>query len=608
MTADLHPPRIRVLHEVVRNKIAAGEVVERPASVVKELAENALDAGATRVAVELEQGGQRLVRVTDDGCGMDEANLVRAVERHATSKIADVDDIFHITTMGFRGEALPSIGSISRLNLLSAPRDAQTGHQLVMEGGKILRVTPAPPRGGTTVEVRDLFYNTPARRKFLKSASAEVAAIGETITRLALAHPGVGFVLTHNGGTSLDLPPHNSLAERIATLFGNQLAARLRVVDFAAGPLTIEGFAAAPPESRPNSRGVYLFLNRRWIRHPGLARVIADAYRGSLPPRRYPFTVLYLRIDPEQVDVNVHPTKEEVRFENENLLCGSARRAVESALVQSGGFGAPSAPTSIEPASSPPPPASSRFGGPATRAAEPPQTYRAAPHLEPTAGRNIPVLTPSEARERVEPTSTEADGERQQTLPQMPMSKRRFLGQAGEKYLLLEDEEGLLLVDQHALHERWNYEKLQDRHRPLLSQQILTPVRIDLSVFEAARVDEALPLLREFGFALERVDGQAVAVTAHPEIVKPNTLAQVVRDVLHDLEGASETMSALRDKLLASLACRAAVLFGTPLPPAACLGLLEKLEEAKKPLTCPHGRPTTVRLAWDELAARFGRS
>ncbi len=614
---------IQVLPPAVQNKIAAGEVVERPASVVKELVENSLDAGARHIEVALEEGGHRLLRITDDGCGMSEQDLMLALQRHATSKIRDVDDIFHIQTMGFRGEALPAIGSVSRLTVATCLRDADVGSALKHEGGITQRVQPAPPRPGTCVTVEDLFFNTPARRKFMKSASAEVAAISEVITRLALARADVGFRLVNNGRITLEVPPQSSRAERIGSLFGRDVASRLvAVFRESQQGFSVQGFAARPPESRANSRQIYVFLNQRWIRHPGIARVIRDAYRGMLPPRRYPFAVLYLDLDTEQVDVNVHPTKEEVRFENERQIVGTVRRAVAEALAEpedaAAGAGEPGT------------------TGPGER--KPPQDASAAEAVResvPARPSKAAALCPSGSTPEEGPSSpgpgsvtsrdglasarassaeagqsaSEASPPQQASLPGQSPPQHRVLAQAGRRYLVVESPEGIKLVDQHALHERWNFERLRDRQKPVVSQQLLLPVVVELSPEEAARLDEVLPLLREFGFGIERFGLSTLSVSAVPEIVKPSKVEQVVRDVFADVDkGGAGALRALREELLASLACHSAVLFGTHLPHDALVAIMDKFHEAKEPLTCPHGRPTTVTITWEELERRFGRA
>lgn len=673
-----HAPRtIRILPDVVQNKIAAGEVVERPASVVKELAENAIDAGATRISIEMEEGGQRLIRVADDGCGMDESNLLRAIERHATSKIEDVDDIFRIATMGFRGEALPSIGAVSRLRITTCPHDAEEGHQLLVEGGRIERVAPASPKPGTIVEVRDLFFNTPARRKFMKSPSAEVAATHETVTRLALAYPHVAFRVDQGGRRSMEVPAHESLADRIVCLFGRDLTRRLIPVSHtgAEGAVRIQGYCAAPPESRANSRGIYILLNKRWIRHPGLMRMVVDAYRGALPPRRYPFAVLCLTVDTASVDVNVHPAKEEVRFENESMIVGLTRRAVEAALRERLGHHASGMPGAVgaDPAASPhgtgghtgqaddlscqTAPADARQVG----ARQPPGTSDGAAHSHasaptgaaPTHANHVrdTVSAPSASSCEVPSTSTppagmpassaggssdasppgaqahpsqsttpsaseRVAGDRSPAVPvgvvsaqgQLDVEAARFhlLGQVGGRYLVLEDAEGMLLVDPHALHERWNYERLLAREKSILSQRMLIPCEVHLTATEAARAEEALPFLRGCGFQADLEDATLV-VRAHPDFVRPGGIDRFIRDVLADLDDAGERVRDLRETLAASMACRASVLFGQTLPEESCLAVLEAFHRTEQPTTCPHGRPTFIRMNWNELAQRFGR-
>lgn len=660
-----HAPRtIRILPDVVQNKIAAGEVVERPASVVKELVENAIDAGATRIAIEMEEGGQRLIRVADDGCGMDEPNLLRAIERHATSKIGDVEDIFRIRTMGFRGEALPSIGAVSRLSITTCPHDAEEGHQLLVEGGRIQRITPASPKPGTIVEVRDLFFNTPARRKFMKSPGAETAAAHETVTRLALAHPGVAFRVDQGGRRSMEIPAHTSLADRILSLFGRDLARRLIPVSHtgAEGAVRIQGYCAAPPESRPNSRGIYILLNNRWIRHPGLMRMVADAYRGSLPPRRYPFAVLCLSIDTSSVDVNVHPAKEEVRFENESMIVGLTRRAVEGALRERLGdpaSGMPGAPRIDSPQTRPGSESTTHPipdrtpGTPPTAvsgtAAQPPGTAPPEANRTPTPPRHgdaprFPHPTggtghssssrsgegtgssrsagddrspPGEGKRSPHPgasASELAGGDAASAAPgasgqgrlDVEAARLRLLGQVGERYLVLEDGEGMLLVDPHALHERWNYERLLARETSILSQRMLLPCEVHLTATEAARAEEALPFLRGCGFEID-LDGTTLLVRAHADFVRPGGIDRFIHDVLSDLDAAGERVRDIRETLAASMACRASVLFGQRLPDESCLAVLEAFHRSEQPATCPHGRPTFIRMDWSELAQRFGR-
>lgn len=659
---DASEPRINRLPEVVQNKIAAGEVVERPASVVKELVENSLDAGATSITVEVEEGGMRLLRVIDDGRGMGAQNLELCVERHATSKIREVEDIFHIRTMGFRGEALPSIGAVSRLSISSCLPGEAAARCLRLTGGTKEGISPAPPRRGTVVEVRDLFFNTPARRKFMKSPAAEVAAISETLTRLALANPQIGFSLSNNRKRVLELPAHEDLQARICALFGKNL--RLLPVERSCGEdgeLVVSGFCARPPESRANSRFIYTFLNQRWIRHPGLARAVAEAYQGSLPPRRYPFAVLRLEIDPARIDVNAHPTKEIVRFENESLIVGGTCKAVREALAGasfineveqarstegaqelrtraaeaaaayiSNNRHTPQAMPSRQPQANArsisreaehTPGARAHFAPHSLPQARPSFTDRA--HLPPRP-QVIPQNLPQSWREDAENAETNGDTGRHEQLLRETTARDaggesaqvqqdmlveglrglRFIGQAGQRYLLVERADGLLLVDQHALHERWNYDRLRERRREIAGQRLLLPLQLTLTPAEAATAGHAAGLLREMGFELTLAGENELLISAHPEIIPAHKIEQAVRDVLGDLE--QTPLEDFEQHLCASLACHSAVLFGKALAPEACLALLEKYRDGQL-LACPHGRPTSIFYSWQELASRFGR-
>lgn len=610
----LSPPRIRILPEHVQNQIAAGEVVERPASVVKELIENALDADAHEIAIAIQEGGQRSIRVADDGWGMDEANLLLAVERHATSKITSVEDIFQIQSFGFRGEALPSIASVSKMTITTCLRGASEGVTLVLEGGKRIRISPSPARPGTVVTVEDLFFNTPARRKFLKSSSAETAAIHEIVTRIALAHPSISLRVEANNRPTLILPPHTSTAERVSAIFGRDLASRLLAVHREGEGIEIEGWIAQPPESRPDSRSIFLFLHRRWIRHLGFVRVIADAFQGSLPPRRYPFAILFLRVDPQRVDINVHPTKEQVRFQEESRIAGMLRRAVEEAL-QMRDFRAAFSAQSLEVSTRPEPmPSEEGRTGQTERVKDPVfvETLPIASRKSREVGMLDPFFhaSPQEKHKERATISSEAKKvteKEQASLPIAPVEGYRILGQAGGRYLVLETPAGIRLLDQHAVHERWNYERLLDQEHPVASQRMLLPVVVELSPSEAQRIDEALPILREFGFEIERFGLATLSVSAHPEIVTPEAVASTVRDLFADLEQAGATMGGVRERILRSLACQASVRFGRHLPESEVIALVEAFDRAKKPLTCPHGRPTSILFTWEELARKFGR-
>ena len=629
---------IRVLPDIVQNKIAAGEVVERPASAVKELIENAIDAGASRINIEIEEGGMRTIRIADDGCGMSKEDLLISVERHATSKIHDVEDIFSISTMGFRGEALPSIGSVSRLTISTCLDGQETGNSLKVTGGKVEGIMPAPPRKGTSVEVNDLFFNTPARRKFMKSSAAEMGAINETITRIALANPGVAFIVKGNGKKSMELAAKDRLDERIADLFGRSI--ELLPVEYTTsnGELKISGFCGKPPESRGNSKFIYTLLNNRWIKHPGINKGIIDAYQGNLPPRRYPFAVLCFNIDPAKVDINAHPTKEVVRFENSSLFVGGCRKAIEHTLrgispaevmdsvkaermnqlregsIRSNAEGYMS--NSFKPGGDNDGSAISKYldsgfsfrekKTPGSEQEESIPQYRASGDL---SSKSFKAAFASDNKASFEINSSnhaaynDVTKEKQESLGIDCQSKYRYVGQVGGKYIIAEYEDGVVFIDQHALHERWNYNRLCSREYSLDSQRLLIPVEIELSAVEEALIVESIIVLEEAGFEM-KLDGSVLSITAHPDILRPHNIDRVVRDILNDIDASP--VKEYRDRINASLACRSAVLFGTNLSDELCKDLLEKLGSGAL-FTCPHGRPTKIVFTWKELAYKFDR-
>ncbi len=623
---------IKVLPETVQNKIAAGEVIERPASVVKELAENALDAGATLVEIELEEGGHRLIRVSDNGSGMGEADLVACMQRHATSKISDVDDIFRIATFGFRGEALPSIGSVSRMSIVTGTDPSETGHELLIEGGQLVRLSPAPPRKGTRVEVRDIFFNTPARRKFLRLPASEGTRTAEIVTRLALGNPGAGFRFQNGDRITLAVRPAASQLARIGEIFGKQLADRM--VEFKADiadGLSVWGCFARPPHNCKTSKDIYILVNRRWIRYYGLAKAVGDAFEGILPPRCHPFAIVNLDVDPARVDVNVHPAKEEVRFEQERILVGGVKNAIRNALAgvasmptaASVSAAAPAA-TSVSEPFRPPEPAKpsaqgrldlpASFARPAGKDFSPIDLAAARDYIRGNDKRpSAPFRPENPAPERIPsaPPRPEAAAERPQRGGELPVGQighHRVVGQVAGKYILIDSPDGLLMVDPHALHERWNYDRLMDeRKKGASGKRLLLPLEIDLSPAEAEAAVEAVPSLAEYGFEFAMPEPNHMTVMSAPSFVPPARLENLVRQVLADVSEAGPTLEALRERLLASLACRSSVLLGRTLPEGEMLSLLDRFFHQGQLPTCPHGRPTAIRIDWSEVDRRFGR-
>lgn len=609
---------IATLPESVQNKIAAGEVIERPASCIKELAENSMDAGATMVEIEIEEGGRTYIRVSDNGCGMDEEDVVACMQRHATSKIRHAEDIFHISTYGFRGEALPSIGSVSRLTIVTGTDQNAEGRELVVEGGRSVRLAPAAPRRGTTIEVRDIFYNVPARRKFLRQPAAESARVADVVTRLALGSPKTGFRLISNGRMTVAVNPAPDLRTRISDLFGRQIGDALAPfgADITDG-LSVHGFFARPPHRCANSRDIYILANNRWIRSYALARAVTDAFGGILPPRTYPFMVICLDVDPERVDVNVHPTKEEVRFEQERLIFGGVRHAVQNALQDVGALTAASA-FAAAPATPQTTEEQQELPLPSSFAARPDAARPAARRHADLASSNRPFAHADMDALRTRVRSVD-------TMPLPPASPpepapqsdgvrvhqpgcHRVIGQAGGRYILIDGPEGLLLVDPHALHERQNYDKLcAARGDAGPTRQLLLPLELDLTPTERETAVEAVPELRQNGFDCTLDDNGRLIVRAAPAFVQPAAIENLLRQVLADAGSAEEAMREMRTRVLASLACRMSVLQGHTLPEEEILTLLDDFFNAGRLPTCPHGRPTAVRIRWEELDRRFGR-
>lgn len=601
--------RVQVLTAEVANRIAAGEVVERPASVVKELVENAVDAGASWVRVRLEAAGREAVVVEDDGCGMAPDDAVLAFERHATSKVASADDLDHIATLGFRGEALPSVASVSRFTLTTRREEDGEGTRVRWEGGRPGPVEVVGAPRGTTAEVRDLFFNTPARRKFLKTDATELRNVVETLTSLALVHPAVGFELRSGGRLLLTSAPCRSLEDRVSDLLAGEAPGGLFWRHFPGEGRRLSLAFAAPHEGRGHARGVRLFVNGRPVQDRLLFRALVDGYRGLLESGRYPLAFLWLELPPDEVDVNVHPAKREVRFRDEGRTFRWVAGAVAEALAE-----APWARGRLDPPPAPPP-----APAPLPRAAEE-GARRVAEALETYAGR---VADGEGALER-------AWGTRAPSLPLAPPRDRRgeagpppereaepglfgalrFLGAFDATYLLFEDEASreLVLLDQHAAHERILYEALlgfgEGRAR---GQPLLLPVTWDCTAAELAGLEERREEVEALGFRVEAFGGRSVAVTEAPADLRPAAVEAAVRDLLGAGDDPSAEPAARREALAARAACAAAVKAGAALHASEASELLRRLGRLKHPTHCPHGRPLLVRLTRADLEKLFHR-
>lgn len=612
-------PEIRQLSTSVINKIAAGEVIERPASVVKELLENALDAEATRIDVAVEKGGADLVRVADNGCGIAADQMMMAVASHATSKIADADDLFRVESLGFRGEALASIAEVSRLTLRSRPSDCESGAELEVAGGRVQPIRPAGCPVGTVVEVRQLFFNTPVRHKFLRTPQTEMGHVTEALTRLALGYPGVHFSLTHFGRRVHDLPPVDDLRKRVEVLFGRELAESLIAIDSWDGDVRLHGYVANPTQSRGNNRMQYLMLNGRYIRDRSLQHALGEAYRGLLLTGRYPISFLQLELPARLVDVNVHPTKLEVRFQDGgriySQLLGSLRnKFLTTDLVARGTVPLPQSGGGEDDEVSHSIPATSELFDWAKQQlgnSPPAEAGSPAPFEMPSAEcandslQLHPFALPTPSAERVAASSG-------QTLRADAASSRtpRAL-QIHNRYLVVESESGLEVIDQHALHERILYETLREKvlSGALESQRLLAPEPVDLAAQEAAAVLENGELLARLGLEVEPFGGETVLVSAYPAMLANFSPAEVLRSLAEQLQTEGKRLEPrdLLDELLHGIACKAAVKFGDRLTPQEVEALLAQRHLAQDHHHCPHGRPTALVFTREQLDRQFKR-
>ncbi|HEX8599880.1 MAG TPA: DNA mismatch repair endonuclease MutL [Chloroflexia bacterium] len=611
LSADLHNPAvILILPEEVASKIAAGEVVERPASVVRELVDNAIDAGALHVQVEIRGGGRELIRVSDDGCGVRPEDVPRAFLRHATSKIKTADDLWAVKTLGFRGEALFSIAAVGRMSFLSRPLDAAVGFEMVVEGGRVVSHGPKGAPLGTVVTVRDLFFNLPARLKFLKSPQAEAAHIAALVQQYALAHPRVRFTLTSEGRQTFQSPGDGDLRTAASCVYGPEVARAFLPVGIepedAAGEwdslidLGVYGYVSPPAHSRSNRQAMLFFVNRRAIQNRMLQYAVAEAYHSLLMVGRHPISIVHLTIAPGLLDVNVHPAKAEVKFRDERVVFSAVQKAVRSALqahVPAPAFGSRGSEgwnfgnggSGIEAEFSTAAPYAGGFGsaGEAEQAGMWGQTG-APTHSQPDDEQIEPLPEP-----------------KQRTLPPL-----RVVGQVGATYIIAEGPDGLFLVDQHAAHERVLYEQLGAAMSAgsLMVQPLLTPVPLELTAHQRSMVEPVLPLLSELGFEIEPFGDSALLVRAVPAVYASSN-----RDTGRALlELIDEVMSGTahdrwREEMAITLACHSAIRAGQLLSLDEMRALLGQLELCRYPRSCAHGRPTMLHLSQMQLEREFGR-
>lgn len=636
--------RIRILSDTVANKIAAGEVVERPASVVKELLENSIDAGATEIRIDTEAGGRKLIRLTDNGIGMMRDDALLAFERHATSKLADVKDLVSIATLGFRGEALPSIASVSRLTLETRAREEVSGTTVEIAGGKLLRCDEAALAAGTTIAVRDLFFNVPARKKFLRSEQTEIAHIASLVTHYSLAHPNKSFVLRHNQSELLNTTPVGGLRERVFQVFGSPtLEELLDLGDLSRNlpipmepgetPLTrrfrLRGFVSGPQVQKLNRNSVYLFVNGRLIRDKLLMHAISSAYHNLIPPACFPFALIFVDCDPEEVDVNVHPSKTEVRFRHGSLVHDFVRDSIREVLISQ-------RPVSRIPAAAIPqpgvglpysefsqrlenlsfdtvaPPAEANGHVPEfilRRTASPPPRFD---FVEPSGagsiGFNEPVARRSvpDTHGPLLPTGQLPEPESLEALKDL-----RPLGQIHDSFIVAAGRDGLWIIDQHVAHERILFEQVlaQRAKGAVESQRMLVPLVISVTPAQQLEYVRIAEELESIGFETEPFGNRTIAIKAAPAGINAADIEKVLFEILEtsERELRKASLEETRAAIAATIACRAAIKINTRLDPSKIDWLLKNLAATSCPMSCPHGRPIALRYETRDILKSFHR-
>ncbi len=614
--------RIQLLPQVLVNKIAAGEVIVRPASVVKELIENSIDARATQIAITVENQG-RDITVTDNGEGIAAGDISLVIQRHSTSKISRYEDIQTLETRGFRGEALASIAAVCHLELISRSGDSLHGVRLRAEGGKDPEQSNVGAPVGTTVCIRSLFFNTPARLKFLKSPASEQNHIVQAITRQALAHTEIGFTFSLNGKRLIELPDKQQLSARVVQLLGSMAEDHLIEVRLEGLPVRVFGYIVKPERTRRDRRHQYFFVNSRPITHRGLSYVLEGAYKGLLTTQHFPIAVLFLRVNPADVDVNVHPTKEEVRFRDDRMVMGLLNRAVVEALR--GANLMAQVRLAQEPSKPAQPPAgvAGVFVSPdemlrqqlAKPSPEAPKNQTALP-LEPVTSQ--PAATTAPPQPPTEEPPLQPHPSEPTVPPAVPTTEESIfghgyaphpIGQIANTYIVAELGEDLLLIDQHAAHERIIYLRLQQRRARAAAQALLIPLTVEVSLSDLVYMETLVPHLQGLGIEVEHFGGQTFVVRSLPADFDSIDAVALVHDLLDDLEhlGKECEIEVLRDRILTRMACHAAIKSGQALQPEEMRRLVEEIYSARLSFTCPHGRPTMMLLTKDQLDKQFKR-
>ncbi|WP_062197938.1 DNA mismatch repair endonuclease MutL [Massilibacterium senegalense] len=611
--------QIVLLDDALANKIAAGEVVERPASVVKELVENALDASSTRIHVDIEEGGLAKIRIVDDGAGIREEDCERAFMRHATSKIKNEQDLFHIRTLGFRGEALPSIASVSKLTITTSD-GVTSGVKLYLEGGKIVRTSSAPLRKGTEIVVTDLFYNTPARLKYLKTIHTEMGHITDVMNRMALAHPEVAFLLTHNGKKLFQTSGNGQMLQVIQQIYGSSVVKQMIPIHLESLDFTLDGFLAKPEINRASRHYISTLVNGRFIKNYPLAKAIIEGYRNLLPIGRYPIAVLSIKMDPILVDVNVHPAKLEVRFSKEKELNEWVTEGIREKFRQETLIPSVERPTSVKQKSEQ-------------------QTFTFSSHQQPLIPTESEMIEIKETIAHVEEKgvvekqddvtitnkSVPIDEKWEDILEEMEEQERREteegendsrvptlypIGQMHGTYILAENEQGLYIIDQHAAQERINFEYYRQKlaNPSNDSQELLLPIRFEFTHAEVLKIEEAKDELQKVGIFLEPFGGRTYVVKSHPTWFPRGEEETLIREIIDQvIEQNKVDLQLLREDVAAMASCKASIKANQHLRKEEMFELLETLRNMIDPFTCPHGRPVMIHISTYDMQKLFKR-
>ncbi len=574
--------KIHILDEATVNKIAAGEVIERPASVVKELIENSIDSGASDIRVEVVKGGKELIRVTDNGCGMSREDAALSFVKHSTSKILEIDDLDKVMTMGFRGEALSSITAVARVEIITKTKEELAGTKVKVYGGRLMGITDTGAADGTTVLVEELFYNTPARKKYLKSDSTELAHITDVVTRNALGHNNVSFTLLHNVNEILRSPA-SELRDTMLHIYGQEVARAMVPVNYSSRFALVSGFISRPAVTRGGMDSQSFFINNRSITSRALGFALREGYGTLIPKGRFPIAVLKISVDTKEVDVNVHPTKNQVRLSHEREISEAVTQAVRLALSNK----------NLAP--------DATFKGTQSLIYDIPLSTTSSVR-ETDAGFKVPIKD-TERRLRRTERHTEEDIKRGE------MPEVKVIGQVGSLYIIAETMDGLMIIDQHAAHERILFEQVRESRRAD-SQELIVPINLELNFKEQVLMKDCIPYLEEFGFRISEFGPGAYAITAVPDVLGRLEDPSLIHDIISDIlsEGKIKDETGLFERVTKSIACRGAIKAGADCVPSQMESLIEQLFRTENPYTCPHGRPTMVSFNRQELDKLFKRS